>query len=115
MLVGIEGPGPVGRERRPTSRSDPRKPVEHGSVLDAARCFTHAPARSADSRPTLLSRIRWRARRPLPRKAAAVDRRAGTDDDVVVDDEFVVGQQMQHRVLEDLDPGADPDRAAAIR
>ena len=45
---------------------------------------------------------------------AAVDHRARADDHVVVDDQLVVGQQVQHRVLQDLHPGADADRAVRV-
>src|SRR5580692_11813187 len=41
----------------------------------------------------------------------AVDHRARTDHRVTVDDQLVVRQQVQHRVLQDLYPGADADRA----
>jgi len=43
-----------------------------------------------------------------------VDHRARADRRVVVDDQRVVGQQMQHRVLQDLHPGADADRAVGV-
>jgi len=43
-----------------------------------------------------------------------VNHRAGPDDHVVFDDELVVGQQVQHGVLQDLHPGADPDRSVAV-
>ena len=39
--------------------------------------------------------------------ATAVDHRAGTDDHTVVDDEVVVGEQVQDGVLEDLHVVAD--------
>src|SRR6266851_330042 len=45
---------------------------------------------------------------------AAVDHRAWSDHRVVVDDQFVVGQQMQHRVLQNLYPRADADRAVRV-
>ena len=44
-----------------------------------------------------------------PADPAAVDHRTGTDDDVIVDEQFIVRQQVQDRVLEDLYPGADAD------
>ena len=47
-------------------------------------------------------------------EVAAVDHRAGPDDHVVLDDELVVGQQVQHGVLQDLHPGADPDWSVAV-
>src|SRR5215210_5053325 len=47
-------------------------------------------------------------------EVAAVDHRAGPDDDVVLDDELVVGQQVQYGVLQNLHPGADPYRAVAV-
>jgi hypothetical protein len=44
----------------------------------------------------------------------ALDHRTGPDDDAVLDVQLVVGQQMQHGVLENLDPAATPDRAVRI-
>ena len=44
----------------------------------------------------------------------AVDHGARSDDDPVVDDELVVGQEVQDRVLEDLDIVADADRAVGV-
>ena len=45
---------------------------------------------------------------------AAVDHRARADHRVVADDQFVIGQQVQHRVLQDLHPGADAYRAVGV-
>ena len=45
---------------------------------------------------------------------AAVDHGSRADDHVVVNDELVVGQQVQDGVLEDLHVVADADRAVGV-
>src|SRR5204863_2415419 len=44
----------------------------------------------------------------------AVGHRAGPDDHTVVDDEVVVGEEMQHGVLEDLHVVADAHRSVRV-
>src|SRR5207253_2233914 len=46
--------------------------------------------------------------------ATAVDHGAGTDDHAVLDDEIVVGEQVQDGVLQDLDVGTDAYRAMRV-
>src|SRR5262245_9973687 len=45
---------------------------------------------------------------------AAMDHRSRPDDRVVLDDELVVGQQMEHGVLQNLDVVADAHRAVRV-
>ncbi|MBV9312672.1 MAG: hypothetical protein JO100_02805 [Pseudonocardia sp.] len=42
---------------------------------------------------------------------AAVDHAAGSDRDVVPDDQVVIREQVQHGVFQDPHPGTNPDRA----
>ena len=80
-----------------------------------SRCLTRAPTRTTDSAPVAQP---WHTIAPgsttLPRPMRAVDHRAWADHPVVLDDQRVVGQQVQHRVLQDLHPGADTDRAVRV-
>lgn len=49
-----------------------------------------------------------------PADGGAVDYAGGTDDDVVLDDELVVGQEVEDGVFQDLDVVADADGAVGV-
>src|SRR3954454_4072466 len=89
---GRAQPGPPGAASRvPTARAGkPSRTVRAGWV---SRCLTHAPARTIDSGPTVLKNDGGRLDDRAPADGAAVDHGAGPDDDVVLDDQLVVGEQ----------------------
>jgi hypothetical protein len=80
------------------------------------RCFTTAPARTTQAGPE--DAVIAHDGSGLDHRAGAdpapVDHRPGSDHDPVLEHEIVVGQEVQHRVLEDLDVVADAHRAVRV-
>ena len=103
-----------GASRVPTTWAG--KPSRIDRAGKRSRCLTHAPARTSEPAPTpaVVADDRGRLDHGAGLDVAAVDHRPRADDDVVLDDQLVVGQQVQHGVLQDLHPGPDAHRAVGV-